>query len=212
MSVSRPSDGSPENKLRKVVVCVGSSNRYMDQIVAGIARFTGDHRRWQFYLDYLGDVTDESLANGFQCDGVIAWTPRRPTLIDALQKIKVPVVDLSREVADLTFPRVVPDDVAVGRSVAAHFIARGYKNFAFCGNPGKYWSDERETGYRLALSEAGHSCISYTDPNAGTDRYNAWEQQDIGRWVRSLPKPLALMASTDRRGRHVLINCRHFGR
>jgi hypothetical protein len=95
----------------------------MDQIVAGIARFTGDHRRWQFFLDYLGDVTDESLGNGFVCDGVIAWTPRRPALVESLKRLKVPVVDLSREVAELSFPRVVPDDVAAGRSVAAHFLA-----------------------------------------------------------------------------------------
>ncbi len=70
------------------------------------------------------------------------------------------------------------------------------------------WSELREVAYRRRLAELGHECNVYVPRRRG--RALTWEQEqdDVARWLDSLPKPVAVLACNDIRGLQVLDACR----
>jgi LacI family transcriptional regulator len=100
------------------------------------------------------------------------------------------------------------DSFACGRLAAEHFLERHYTSFAFVGEPhGLYWSVEREQGFKETLARAGRSCHVYGRLSEAEKRDWAVEQPRLQAWLRSLPKPIALFAAMDGRGRQVLDAC-----
>ncbi|HEY1685183.1 MAG TPA: XylR family transcriptional regulator [Tepidisphaeraceae bacterium] len=140
-----------------------------------------------------------------------------------------PVVELFESRASSEFARILPDDVATGELAARHFIERGFRHFAFFGASWMLWSREREAGFRAEIQRAmrtraqqfggsdprgtfsvtsysspAHSQAVFGDPS---DRRTA----AIGRWLRSLPRPLALFAANDLWGFELLQATRETG-
>jgi LacI family transcriptional regulator len=103
-------------------------------------------------------------------------------------------------------PWVKSDDAAVARLAAQHFFERGFRNFAFCGDPRLNVSNRRCEHFQACLSNHGHSCHVFKSeggpPNGDT------ETDAIGRWLTELPKPIAVFAFNDGRGQQVLDGCR----
>lgn len=99
------------------------------------------------------------------------------------------------------------DSVQAGRLAAEHFLERGFRRFGFCGYRGRPWSFERQQGFTERLQEAGFDCNIY-EPRQWL-RAPAWdrEQSMVLRWLKSLPRPVAVMACNDIRGRQVLETC-----
>jgi LacI family transcriptional regulator len=62
------------------------------------------------------------------------------------------------------------------------------------------------------VGERGFECAVYESPWFGLD-VHPWEdeQQQLANWLRSLPKPVGIMACNDVRGHHVLGACDRIG-
>lgn len=123
----------------------------------------------------------------------------------------VPVIgiDLSEEqlVSDSplsAISEIRADSRAAGRLAAEHFLERGFRNFAFCGFQGRIWSRHRQEGFGDRLRQAGFQCNVF-EPRSNR-RSLSWnvEQPMVGSWLKSLPRPVAMMACSDIRGRQVL--------
>ncbi|MGH9572020.1 MAG: substrate-binding domain-containing protein [Candidatus Acidiferrales bacterium] len=100
----------------------------------------------------------------------------------------------------------------ISQRAADHFLARGFRNYAFCGYPKNRingWCLERERAFCAYLKRRGHRCAAYSGPFR-TARHWGAEQKSIGQWLLSLPKPVALLAANDSRGHQVLEACRAF--
>jgi LacI family transcriptional regulator len=96
------------------------------------------------------------------------------------------------------------DSNRAGLLAAEHFLERGFWNFAFCGYEGRVWSQRRQEGFTQRLREAGFSCQVFQPV-----RYKhvlSWKQESsmVMTWLKSLPRPVAVMACNDIRGRQVL--------
>ena len=101
------------------------------------------------------------------------------------------------------------DNAPIGTAAARYFLARGMHHFAFVGEVnGAVWSDERRQAFADALRAAGHTCAVYAVPSAQLRRDAARERRCLATWIAALPKPIALFASNDIRGRQVLDACR----
>ena len=70
------------------------------------------------------------------------------------------------------------------------------------------WSELREHAYRRRLAELGHECHDYAPQRHGRGLTWEQEQDDVARWLDSLPKPIAVLACNDIRGLQVLDACR----
>jgi len=90
---------------------------------------------------------------------------------------------------------------------AAHLLSLGLPHFAFFGSRAHYYSLLREQGFRQAIGAAGLSCHVFLNGAAHDDKVGA-AAEPLEQWVRRLPKPIGIMASTDHRALDLLAVCR----
>jgi LacI family transcriptional regulator len=110
-------------------------------------------------------------------------------------------------------PYFATDNEAIARLAAEHLLDRGFRQLAFYGYPNTQvnrWSEERAKAFQRRAEEAGAPCSIYTG-RQGTARRWADLQRGLIAWLRSLKKPIGLMACNDVRARHVLEACRSMG-
>lgn len=192
----------------RVALIIEMSGIYGRQILEGIAKYQRSHRPWSVFLEQreLRAPPPPWLLKR-PCDGIICRSTT-PALARAFLRRNIPAVDLNDLCGGLGLPRIVSDMRAIGRVGAEHLLERGFRHFAFCGFSEETWSDGRRDGFHEAVRQAGHDCAVYESPWRGP-HVPAWDkdQQRLTDWLRSLPKPLGLMACNDVRGQQVLNAC-----
>lgn len=96
-----------------------------------------------------------------------------------------------------------------GRICAQYLIGLGARNFAFYGLGGSVWSDERREGFILQIKESVKGAtVSVKERSVVND---AW-WYDIGEvrsWLKSLPKPVAILSCDDNMAYHIIEACQH---
>ena len=106
-------------------------------------------------------------------------------------------------------PTFTTDNEAIGRLGAEHLIERGLTQLAFCGIPPTqlttYWSHQRQAGFAARAAQAGLPCSMFTSNDR---REPARTFMHLSQWLRSLPKPVGVMAAFDVRACTVLSACR----
>ena len=109
-------------------------------------------------------------------------------------------------------PTVARDSRAIGALAASYYLKRGYKSFAFVGDPNRaYWSVERRAGFEDALAKAGFRCATHDRLAARERRSWTAERPRMERFLLSLPRPTAVFAAMDGRARHVVNLCADIG-
>lgn len=109
-------------------------------------------------------------------------------------------------------PYVKMDSYGVGVLAANYYLCRGYKSFAYVGEPlGMYWSAERRSGFADTLANAGFDCEIYDRFTAKERRNWDAERPRMINFLRSLPKPTAIFAAMDNRARLILYACADAG-
>jgi LacI family transcriptional regulator len=221
-------------KTPRVVLSVIPYTGFDRGLLDGIARYAQLHGPWFFYFsgDYpdVPTPTHDSLSGAFEGPEYLAASARAPFpdlrrwnatgIIARIQSKKIaqkilasqlPVVaiDLSEEqLADdnplSQISEIRADSRRAGHLGAEHFLDRGFFNFAFCGYEGRIWSQHRQEGFCERLRKAGYFCDIY-EPGSGTRRLS-WKDElpKVAAWLKSLPKPTAIMTCSDIRGRQVL--------
>lgn len=118
---------------------------------------------------------------------------------------------------DESMPLVTSDETALAKMALDHFKDRGFRSFAFCGLPGAQFSDQRQEAFVSLLAKSGADCFVFRPMGERVERnlvaaqsVAMMHEDDIGQWLSSLPKPVALLACNDIRGRQVLNACRRF--
>lgn len=202
-------------KIPQVAILLESSHEVSRGMLRGILDYVRLYGPWALHLD-SGGASDQKLPDlrVWRGSGIIARIPnaraaaeivaaRLPTvLVDPIDAYLDPGHPLSR------CCRVQCDSAAVARRAADYYLANGFANFAFVGeSSGMNWSQWRERAFVARLAEAGRACAVYPAP-AGSER-DEWEleRQRMSRWLARQPKPLAVFAANDARGRQVLSAC-----
>ncbi len=110
-------------------------------------------------------------------------------------------------------PSVRLDSRAVGALAADYYLKRGYKSFAYIGEPEElHWSDERRDGFVDAIVKAGFPCATYGGPYSERER-KRWsdERPRMVRFLKTLPRSTAVLAAMDARSVLVLDACAEAG-
>src|SRR5690606_20383082 len=122
---------------------------------------------------------------------------------------KIPTVEVFGHDFDLRLPQGGNDDEAIGRLAAEHLLACRFRNFAFCGYPRERGSERRRAGFEATIAKHGFQPRHFFSARRGATL--AAVQQDRERlvaWLTSLPKPVGIMACSDRQGLRILNACR----
>ena len=180
------------------------------RIVRGIIRFCQTHTLWKF-VEYHGMPLARS-----QCLECLAYDGLITSLNDAAdiriarttQAKRVPVVAINRGLPIRGLSMVVSNDALIGEMGARHFLDKGFRHFAYYGASHYGWSLGRRDGFCRTVKKAGFSVAVAETPHA---RVFDKAMPCLRRWLTELPRPLAVMASDDLPGRHVLTACREMG-
>ncbi|MEO8616082.1 MAG: substrate-binding domain-containing protein [Luteolibacter sp.] len=112
----------------------------------------------------------------------------------------LPLINVSNFLATSACPRVASDDQALGRAVAGYFLRRGYRHFAYCGFAWHHASALRGAGFREEIERAGFSLAEFTFALSANQQLTFNSDQESERhkqWLRTLPKPCAIMGFSD---------------
>jgi LacI family transcriptional regulator len=200
---------------RRVALLIESSRAYGRALFLGIAKFVREHHEWSVQSEEW-KWTDPlpGWLNHWDGDGVIGRV-ETPEMAARLRQLGVPVVDVRGSVSDVGLPLIDTDDRKVAELAAEHLMDRGFRHYAFCGFVGANYSDKRSHWFQQRLAQSGFSCAVYSPPKqppeaqtTGYEKQGLLFQEDLGRWLQSLPKPVGMMACNDIRGQQVLNLCR----
>ena len=108
-------------------------------------------------------------------------------------------------------PNITGDYRRMGAMAARRFIARGFKEFAFFGNNGMCWSDERRDGFYDELVQAGFEGHIHLYDRQRINNLWFYYQSRLGEWLQSLPKPVGIMACDDNQGSILVEACALLG-
>ena len=197
-------------KPLNILVIIETSRSYGRQLLRGIAQYALVNGPWQierqapFYLQQFHAMGKFPLEQVMKADGVIM---REQANIAPLIDSGIPVVLASYLSSDFKVPTIRTDDQQISTTAAKYYLERGFKNFAFVGYDGMFWSDNRKAAFAEALKDKNIRVELYQQPKQKIKR--AWEQERItlSQWLKALPKPVAIMTCNDDRAVQVLESC-----
>lgn len=197
----------------RIALLFNANKVYDRQVVAGIGQYLKSTRVvWDLFLEE--DFRCRTLGiQHWRGDGIIADFDD-PTVEEALAHLSIPVVAVGGSYADdsrypANIPYVGTDNAKLVRVAYDHLIEQGLQRFAFYGlppSPGNRWAQEREDAFLRIIAEDGLEGVVYRGSPTSAGGWGR-SQEDMVAWVRSLPKPIGVIAVTDARARQLLQAC-----
>ncbi len=206
-------------KSKKVILLIESSRGFGRALMRGIAKYASLFGPWTFYHSrfFYMDKSFSAKAGKSElehlkkwgADGIIA----REFSIHTREEVKtlgIPAVisTVFDEKLELDIGNIYVDNYGIGKMAAEHLLERGFRNFAFCGLNDFFWSRERAKGFTEQITNAGYDVILYKQPKSRRTQPWGYEQCILADWLKSLPKPVGLMACIDEKAQDVIQACR----
>jgi LacI family transcriptional regulator len=199
-------------KRRSVALLLETSNAYARGLLDGIIAYQREHELWSIYVgEQQRGARPPVWINTWRGDGIIARIETK-AIAAAVRRSALPTVDVSaaRLISDL--PWVETEDREIAQMAARHLMDRGFRTLAFCGEPVFNWSSWRQNHFVEYAGREGCECHVYRG-KASIEKGYSWtrERARLGAWVRTLPKPVGVMACYDIKGQQLLDVCRDLG-
>jgi len=192
----------------RIAVLIETSTSFGRGLLRGIARFARARNDWSLYLKPSG--RDASLAHlkTWSVDGLLVRVHSR-RLADQVLGAGIPAVDLGYVIPDLFPWRISNHQEQIGRLAAEHLLACGLRQFAFCDwgpahPPAREWEQARLSSFREAVERQGFGVHTYEWPGRKRDRTWPSASRHLAAWLKSLPKPVGVLAANDERALEVL--------
>lgn len=197
----------------RIALLFNANKVYDRHVITGIGQYlTSTRVEWDLFMeeDFLSRTVG---IHNWRGDGIIADFDD-PVVGETLAGMSLPVVAVGGSYADTSqYPKGIPyvgtDNAKLVRLAYDHLIDQGLQRFAFYGLPptaGNRWALEREQAF-LAMTRNDHleGIVFRGSPTSA----GGWgvAQEAMVDWVRSLPKPIGIIAVTDARARHLLQAC-----
>lgn len=196
-----------------IALLFNANKVYDRQVVSGIGQYLKSTRvEWDLFMDEDFHYNTRGIRH-WHGDGVIADFDN-PVVVEILADMPIPVVAVGSSYADQSrypshTPYVATDNDKLVQSAYDHLIGQGLQRVAFYSlppAPGNRWAQEREDAFRrITRADRLQGRVYRGSPTSagGWDR----AQNAMADWVRSLPKPIGIIAVTDARARHLLQAC-----
>ncbi len=181
--------------MLKIILLTDFTEQYAHNLLKGITRYSKDHGPWQFCRMPL--FYRESIG----IDGILNWAR------DA--GIAVIAQDFKERFTNI--PNISGAYHDAGRMGADYFLKKGFKNFAFYGFKNIVWSRERAEGFEEKIAKAGFQVHYFEHKKSRSRDLWYYKPSSLCKWLKNLPKPIALMACDDNQGHHITEACRITG-
>lgn len=201
-----------EVPIKRVAVLVDTSTTWGRDVIAGVHRYSREKVGWQLFVEPRGVEQRRWLPTAWKGDGVIA----RVGFVDLAKKLrslKLPVVNVSGiTLAKVDFPRVLSDQVAAANLAAEHLLARGFRHFGYFSLLGLEYVAEHQQAFVDALRLSGHGCEVFSvSPHLGAEPDWNLDLKRLGKWLKALPKPMAVFTWNSSSARELIYACMQSG-
>ena len=200
----------------KIILLSDFSEEYNKNLLRGITRYSKDHGPWTFckmptyYRETIGIDGILKWAKEWEADGIIGQFYNDEE-VEKFTKAKIPVIaqDFKERFTDI--PNITGAYKETGRLGADYFLKKGFRNFAFYGFGNIVWSRERAEGFEERIQEAGFDVHYYEHKDSRAIDLWYYKPSALSVWLKSLPKPIALMTCDDNQGHHITEAAKHAG-
>jgi LacI family transcriptional regulator len=184
----------PVSQRPVVAIIVDGTTGYGRSIFRGAMRYANAQRRWIIHSELRRLVSGKMTWP--RCDGVIV-AGVTVELLPAIRRRTKYFIHCSAA-ADTRFgPVVCLDDVEAGRLAAAHLLDCRLERFGFFGRVGWAASDDRARGFCDTIEKRGFSCQISPAQWRGSFAQTPDDQRRLTKWIKSLPKPVGILAVDD---------------
>lgn len=203
-----------EEKSRHIAIMLDLQWPYKrhGHIFAGVQQFA-EGRGWHSTIDEFVHVTLSSNSRKtIPYHGIIARGNK--VLQEQASRLRIPVVNVwASSPAHHLFPGVFPDSTLVGRMIAEHLLARGFRRFATLTAPKNIEHDMEVNEFASLIGEAGFTCASEKIPQNPWRDHDHWRktQRLIQRWMDGWQLPIGVYVGLEGCGRMVVQECHRRG-
>jgi len=196
----------------KVAILVDTSSTWGRNIIAGVISYTRTHGRWNIFVEARGMEESMQVPRGWHGEGVIARIGSA-AMAAHLRSKRIPVVNVSGiELPGPGFSQVSTDLVASARLAVDHFLERGFRHFAYFSLSGLDYVARHQQAFVEAVKSSGGDFASLTvKPQAGAEPDWRLDLVKLGEWVKSLPKPVAVLCWNASGAREMIFACQEVG-
>ena len=193
-------------KLPQVVLLLESSRGSGRALLRGFVNYARHHGPWALSWEPGGLHEIWPRLSRLDAQGVFLRDGKHVRKVLALGLPTVVVGHRNEEFTDVA--HVVTDSESAGRLAAEHLLGCGFKHFAFCGPNHIRWSAARRESFHRHLKPSVRKIHVFNAPAEGYE--TAWKVQHtlMGRWLKSLPKPVGVMACNDDVAHHLVEACK----
>jgi LacI family transcriptional regulator len=202
-------------KRKTVVLMIETSLGYGRGLLRGTVKYAKLHDNWTFYRElpsYANTKQSKSFLSRLEklkADGAIIRDPS-PAQVEHFQKLGIPMI-VAPNLINPQIPTIHNNVGKIAQLAVEHFIDRGFKNFAYCGFRETPWSKNRYDNFAQELRHRNFQINYFAETIANLINPKEKVLNKFIDWLRSLPKPVGLMACNDDMGQIVLDICKLAG-
>ena len=188
-----------------IAVLIEMSSAYGRGLIRGIAEFVQSQTAWSLHLVETGPIKSApAWLRSWRGHGIIARI-ETPGIARSLLAKGLPVVNVSGRASPPGVPHVDLDNAGVCKMAVDYFGQRGFRHFAYSGNPRFQWSRWRRERFAQEVAALSATCDFFDCEDT------AREGNRLQAWLKALPKPAAVLACNDQHGCGILDACRQAG-
>ena len=199
--------------MYKIILLIDISEEYGQNLTKGIVKYSKEIGPWVFckmplfYIETHGVDGIVKFAKDWGADGIIAH------LDNALDIKKIHKAGISLIVEDFKerfegISNITGGYFETGEMGAEYFIKKGFKHFGFYGFKNIVWSRERFEGFQSCLFGHKFAVHEFDQDRKGVQALWFYKPSLLSQWLKSLPKPIAIMACDDERAQHLTEACK----
>ena len=199
--------------LHRIALFFNANKVFDREVIAGIAAYLSSRRvSWDLFLEEDFRLRLPSIAD-WQGDGIIADFDD-PAVAEALSHSSKPVVGVGGSYAnECDYPAnvsyVATDNFKLINLAYEHLVEVGLRRFALFSLPAakeNRWAQERELAFRKLMERDNLDAEIFHGQGTSTRAWSGAVAQQIA-WLKSLPKPIGIIAVNDARARQLLQAC-----
>lgn len=202
--------------MYKIILMIDFAEAYSKELLKGISRYSREFGPWIFCRMPIFERETKGIEGVFEwalewgADGIIGQMYNDPK-VELFSKAGIPIIAQDFIERFESIPNITANHRDAGRMGADYFLNKGFKNFAFYGFRNIVWSRERAEGFEERIKQAGHEVHLFEKDEMDSGNIWYYKPSPLSQWLKSLPKPIALMACDDNQGQHITEACRVSG-
>lgn len=195
------------SKIPKVLLLIDTRRSSGREFLRGLAKYSSIHGPWLFIRESAGQ--EKSLLKwrklNADADGLIIEDSSKT---QKFLEMNLPTIILAgyRKITP-GHNYAISDSESVGELAANHLLNRKLSHFAFCGYDTFPFSRNRCESFSKTVGQAGFKTHIYKQPKSHSQRIWENEWPLVAKWLKSLPKPVGIMACNDDRAQEIIETC-----